>query len=319
MSSPTACSMRVQRATFGAGTAAARGRSTATWARKDVPILRASQHSLGDPALDQQGRVSRMDHSAFVVFNVHAPCIVGTAGQTRREAAIAATFHVVKSLGTAMDAAWAEGKRVIICGDLNLTHRALDQRAGVRLFWVDGAGCVSSPEGRIDCGPQPEWRDKWRSLGEICKAVDSPGHELEAIAECIHAREGPCTLVDSFGVAIWQSRVGRRLRRGAPIGQGSLHVLLSAAAQWAVLAERLHHRGPDDFRRRSSSSLLPGATQGAGGNPLRWLAWRCPDGVSRGEGLRLHVDDMRLNIQFPPQPARSAMDVEAGPWDDGDG
>eukprot|EP00746_Dinoflagellata_sp_MGD_P000815 gnl/MRDRNA2_/MRDRNA2_101491_c0_seq1.p1 gnl/MRDRNA2_/MRDRNA2_101491_c0~~gnl/MRDRNA2_/MRDRNA2_101491_c0_seq1.p1 ORF type:complete len:611 (-),score=112.54 gnl/MRDRNA2_/MRDRNA2_101491_c0_seq1:68-1900(-) len=113
----------------------------ATWVREDVPVLGATQQVLGIGEFDKQGRALLSDHGAFVVLNVYIQHLnvsenmaEGGSSECRNK------LRFLEALESRMVELRNLGKRVLLCGDMNLTHRALDQKAERRLLWVNEEG-----------------------------------------------------------------------------------------------------------------------------------------------------------------------------------
>ncbi|KAA8492584.1 DNA-(apurinic or apyrimidinic site) lyase [Porphyridium purpureum] len=103
---------------------AARGwNGVATLVRAKGRTLRATTRVLQDAHLDAQGRAIMTDHGAFVVFNVYVPCSADS------EAAWHLKRSFLQHLRSSMQQQRAQGKAVILAGDLNIAYRAQDQ------FW----------------------------------------------------------------------------------------------------------------------------------------------------------------------------------------
>ena len=91
---------------------------------KTGSVLRANVAPLGDKSLDQQGRCVMTDHGKFVVFNVYVP---NSGGHP-----MAMKMKFLTALRRAMQRERTEhGKAVILVGDYNISHKAID------IFWKD--------------------------------------------------------------------------------------------------------------------------------------------------------------------------------------
>eukprot|EP00977_Amphora_coffeiformis_P010834 scaffold2536_cov169-Amphora_coffeaeformis.AAC.27 len=89
---------------------------------KTGTVLRADVAPLRDPTLDQQGRCVMTDHGKFVVFNVYVP---NSGGHP-----MAMKMKFLGALRNAMQRERREnGKAVILVGDYNISHKAID------IFW----------------------------------------------------------------------------------------------------------------------------------------------------------------------------------------
>lgn len=92
-----------------------------TYARMGT-VVSANAQPLGCPELDDQGRCVMTDHGAFVVFNVYAPAGGGNPMSFK--------MKFLKALRRAMQGQRSAGKRVILVGDLNISHTKHDD------FWA---------------------------------------------------------------------------------------------------------------------------------------------------------------------------------------
>ena len=96
-----------------------------TYVRKGtVPVIRANSRPLGSAELDDQGRCVMTDHGSFVVFNVYVPA---SSGQP-----LSYKVKFLNALRRAMSIQRVQhNKKVILVGDLNISHRPVDK------FWSD--------------------------------------------------------------------------------------------------------------------------------------------------------------------------------------
>lgn len=81
-------------------------------------VLSANAAPLGSPDLDKKGRCIMTDHGDFVIFNVYAPASGGHP--------LSFKMKFLRALRRAMQAQRAKNKKVILLGDLNISHRAKD-------------------------------------------------------------------------------------------------------------------------------------------------------------------------------------------------
>ena len=115
-----------------------------TFARKGLTRA-ADAAPLGDAALDAEGRCVMTEHANFVVFNVY----VHTGGDDEK---VALKLRFLAALERRMAVERAKGKRVVLCGDLNIASRGLDvpwrqvrvPRAALQLE-AEGAVAFSDP------------------------------------------------------------------------------------------------------------------------------------------------------------------------------
>jgi len=96
---------------------------------KGVSCRKAEWRALGDEELDRMGRCIMTDHGEFVLFNVYAPCSGGASGMIKMR------FH--DALGRAMEEQREKGRKVVLVGDLNIAHKAIDTHCNHRRIRVD--------------------------------------------------------------------------------------------------------------------------------------------------------------------------------------
>lgn len=199
-----------------------------TWVRDDVPVLGATQRVFKSSNLNEQGRALLTDHGAFVVLNIYAPFV----GNKEDSAEVHDKLNFLQELGQAMDNLLAEGKRVVLCGDLNLTHRGIDQRSHRRLLWVDESGMIDiDTSSAVDkggdkpvsaagtdeqqeqastlntapatsqmqrpvlpgsLGPLIDWVGRWVPVKDVADRLTISADVLAASGECLHVSEGGC-------------------------------------------------------------------------------------------------------------------------------
>mmetsp|Transcript_101101 Transcript_101101/g.179443 ORF Transcript_101101/g.179443 Transcript_101101/m.179443 type:complete len:580 (+) Transcript_101101:32-1771(+) len=154
----------------------------ATWVSDDLVKVngaRATQEVLGDAALDQEGRCLLVDLGTLAVFNVYAPSVpLGDSVSASKTAQLAAKkFRFLGLLEKRVQEMKQLGKKVIVCGDMNLTWRAADTRAlRVCVRVEDGiAG------GRKDWQIPPQKKEQvFLRAGEVAKLLRQ---ELEVSVE----------------------------------------------------------------------------------------------------------------------------------------
>lgn len=93
-----------------------------TYVKKGM-VLGADSSPLGSKDLDEQGRCVMTDHGTFVLFNVYVPA---SSGQP-----LSYKMKFLNALRRAMDRQRKKQKKVILVGDLNISHAKLDK------FWSD--------------------------------------------------------------------------------------------------------------------------------------------------------------------------------------
>lgn len=187
-------------------------RGVATWVREDLVCLGATQKVFGDPEIDQLGRALLTDHGSFAVLNVYAPFVGAGDG---RSGELKTKIRFLEALQRRMGELRARGKRVVLCGDMNLTHRLVDQKPGRRLLWVDSQGFLDVPtlaaEAKVDVsltevthqgghgtsdvlrlGPFEDLAGRWVPVSDMCERTNVPKNHLESTGECLHMRDSSC-------------------------------------------------------------------------------------------------------------------------------
>jgi AP endonuclease-2 len=89
----------------------------------DLRGSRAASEGGGALALDSEGRVMLTDHGVLVLANVYLPALGGT---TDRDARVAVKAAFCEGLAAAVVELQGKGRRVVVCGDLNISHRPVD-------------------------------------------------------------------------------------------------------------------------------------------------------------------------------------------------
>lgn len=139
--------------------------------------LAGVRSGLGDPALDAEGRVLRTDHpGGWTLVNVYAPS--GTAGDHRQAIKLAFMARFLPYLRDLR----AEGREVLVVGDVNIAHRPVD----LKNWRANRRTPGFLPEERA-------WFSKVLGLGFV---------------DVVRALAGPDTPVYSW----WSSRAGARER-----------------------------------------------------------------------------------------------------------
>jgi len=94
------------------------------------PVIRANSRPLGSDDLDDQGRCLMTDHGSFALFNVYAPA---NSGQP-----LSYKMKFLNALRRAMKQQRDQyGKDVILVGDLNISHRPIDNYWADRVLFVN--------------------------------------------------------------------------------------------------------------------------------------------------------------------------------------
>ena len=92
-----------------------------TFARKGLAVL-GTATPFRDESFDSEARCLRTDHGAFVIFNVYAH----STGEDPDGSKLERKLAFLEALAARMAAARAEGKQVVLCGDLNIAARGVD-------------------------------------------------------------------------------------------------------------------------------------------------------------------------------------------------
>ena len=92
-----------------------------TFARKGLAVA-GTATPLRDESFDSEARCLRTDHGAFVLFNVYAH----STGEDPDGSKLERKLAFLEALAARMGAARAEGKQVVLCGDLNIAARGVD-------------------------------------------------------------------------------------------------------------------------------------------------------------------------------------------------
>ena len=89
----------------------------------DLRSFRSAVEGAGALAMDTEGRVLLSDHGVFVLANVYLPALGSSTDPDSRVAVKAALCEGLASFVVQLQAA---GRRVVVCGDLNIAHRPVD-------------------------------------------------------------------------------------------------------------------------------------------------------------------------------------------------
>lgn len=133
-----------------------------TYARSGS-VCRANASPLGSPELDNQGRCILTDHGEFVLFNVYVPA---SGGQP-----LSYKLKFLRALRKAMHHERTKNqKHVILVGDLNITHTALDVYWADRLVYVDRILLATD----ANSNDLPQWkRDISKHWSSIVAALET--------------------------------------------------------------------------------------------------------------------------------------------------
>ena len=157
-----------------------------TFARRGY-TLAADANPLGDPSLDGEGRCLLTDHGGFVLLNVYAHA---TGEGEDYRAKLQRKLRFFDALRAKMAQLRATGRRVILCGDLNVAARGADvpwkqallPMGSLRLAgWAPGEACAIEETGDVGGAG---------ALGEAdCLPADTSGAASQAVAR-LHAALG---------------------------------------------------------------------------------------------------------------------------------
>ncbi len=90
-----------------------------TYVRDGVPFVKAKA-GLGVERFDSEGRVMITDHDDFLLYNVYFPN--GKASDIRLEY----KMDFYREIQKKMNGRVGRGKRILVCGDVNTAHQAID-------------------------------------------------------------------------------------------------------------------------------------------------------------------------------------------------
>mmetsp|Transcript_115183 Transcript_115183/g.215699 ORF Transcript_115183/g.215699 Transcript_115183/m.215699 type:complete len:568 (+) Transcript_115183:155-1858(+) len=167
-------------------------------------VLRADSAPLGDPELDGEGRCLMTDLGDFVLFNVYVP---NSAEGTR----LPFKLRWLRALRAAMQRARSgpQGRPVVLAGDLNMKHRAMD------CFWSGRSVSLTALSQLANSAPDPEIE---RAAATLCA-------EWPAIRKALcHGRENrqfetknsrTGVTFQRWGVFV-QNKQGDQVRLGEP-------------------------------------------------------------------------------------------------------
>jgi exodeoxyribonuclease-3 len=131
---------------------------------------------IGSSEFDGEGRVIRTDLNDVSVINVYCPS--GTTGEVRQ----AAKYRFLSLFSDYLDRLLAEGREVLVCGDINIAHQKVDLR---------------------------NWRTNQRNSGFLPDERAWFGSLIErGFVDVVRALAGPDTAVYTW----WTARAGARER-----------------------------------------------------------------------------------------------------------
>lgn len=94
----------------------------ATYIRNDSSIATTkASFGLGDTRFDDEGRYLVTEHKDFTLYNIYIPS--GTTGDIRQDFKYDFLAHLYEHLSSQ---AAAQRKKIILCGDFNICHTAID-------------------------------------------------------------------------------------------------------------------------------------------------------------------------------------------------
>jgi exodeoxyribonuclease-3 len=120
------------------------------------------QLGLGRRDVDREGRVLLTEYPGFVLVNAYFP------NSQRDHARLDFKLSFCRSIALKLGALRRAGKHVVMCGDYNIAHRAIDLRNPKQN--EDNAGFLPEERGWLDRFLKRGWIDCFRQL------CDEPGH-----------------------------------------------------------------------------------------------------------------------------------------------
>ena len=140
-----------------------------TYVKKGL-VVRANSRPLGSADLDDQGRCVMTDHGSFVLFNVYVPA---SSGQP-----LGYKMKFLHALRRAMRHQREQcNKKVILVGDLNISHRPKDKYWGDRELFVNDilreVALCNSKNTSI-----PRWKQQLASAWEKVESAMRPKQQI---------------------------------------------------------------------------------------------------------------------------------------------
>ena len=135
-------------------------------------VQSANSTPLNDPELDNQGRCIMTNHGKFVVFNVYVPCGGGTHTLPKK-------MKFLHALSNAMEKQRAEGKHVILVGDMNLKIDKRDVYWKGRCLNVDDILHDMKVQQQQDGGGVdfPKWKkdlsEHWSTIEQVLQTKEA--------------------------------------------------------------------------------------------------------------------------------------------------
>lgn len=181
----------------------------AVWLKEDVALTsgaRATQEVLRHP-LDQEGRCLLVDLGGIAIINVYAPRVDFEALEQQREAVLTKKMLFLRLLDQRVAELEESGKRVLVCGDLNLTCRPADCRIARRRVEVVGGHAAGRKE-----WPVAAQEGAWVPVADVAKSLSVT---CTAPAEHMVARlpllSGGLVTTDGFTIGGKEVSIGRSL------------------------------------------------------------------------------------------------------------
>mmetsp|Transcript_13031 Transcript_13031/g.18244 ORF Transcript_13031/g.18244 Transcript_13031/m.18244 type:complete len:578 (+) Transcript_13031:34-1767(+) len=135
-------------------------------------VRSANSRPLGSDDLDDQGRVVMTDHGSFVVFNVYAPASCGMS--------LSYKMKFLNALRRAMATQRRQGKKVILVGDLNISHSGIDVHWKFRSIRVNDI--IQECKADATMGDVSENLPEWKmQLQQHWETIQSALSSIEAI------------------------------------------------------------------------------------------------------------------------------------------
>lgn len=148
-----------------------------TYAKKGS-VQGADSRPLGCEELDNQGRVVMTDHGAFVVFNVYAPASGGNS--------LTYKMKFLNALRRAMRYQREEcKKKVILVGDLNISHSGIDVYYKYRSIRVNDILQQVENAKSSECNVLPDWKlqvaEHWSKIETALSSLETKQVETKNI------------------------------------------------------------------------------------------------------------------------------------------
>ena len=245
-----------------------------TFARAGL-TLAADAAPLGDPSLDGEGRCLLTDHGGFVLLNVYVHATGGRDDDDDYQRKLERKLALLAALRRKMTSLRAAGRRVVLCGDLNIASRGRD------VPWKQSALPVSAlqlgandPAHPLDEAPAADGPNGWSTFGPdavVQMAAQAAAAELRKVMgperlTTLAATVGGCT---TLNVGALLKRLHAALRGNGVGGTGGDGAETDAAREGdegdeCDAAAALAAKGS----RRATSDSAAAARDTAGGSPV---------------------------------------------------